>query len=196
MAKIQIEPYVFKLWSRPTQVTIVISNDWIKITLCMHYTFKMVICYKTMYILHMTWRSFVQLCCVKCERVCTKFKRECVQKRSAPADECVAKHFLCGRENQRGNGYNWRTSLVMDAYHVRNSCSMNLVSKSGFILSLLTTEGRKSYDFSPNFTYHRPCMITLIVCKNKRVKLSDIVKNDSFGYYCSHAFSTTHACVV
>ena len=149
-----------------------------------HYTcmLKMVICHKSMYRLHMTWWSnisFVQLWCRKFGRVCTKAKRECVQKLSAPADECVAKHFLSGRGNQCGNGYNWRKSLVVGAYYVRNSCSLNLVSKWGFILSLLTTKSRKSYGFSPNFAYYRPCMINSIVCKNKRMKLSDIVWNDT-----------------
>ena len=148
------------------------------------------------YKLHMTWWpniSFVQLWCRKFERVCTKAKRECVQKLSAPADECVAKHFLSGRGNQCGNGHNWRKSLVVGAYYVRNSCNLNLVSKWHFILSLLTTKGRKSYGFSPNFTYYRLCMINSIVCKNKRIKLSDVVMNDTSGYHCSHAFSPTHA---
>ena len=67
------------------------------------------------------------------------------------------------------------------------------LSKWGFILSLVTTKGRKSYEFSPNFTYYRPCMITSIVCKNKRIKSSDIDMNDTSGYHCSHAFSATHA---
>ena len=150
---------------------------------------KMVICHKSMYRLHMTWwsnKSFVQLWCRKFGRVCTKAKRECVQKLSAPADECVAKHFLSGRGNQCDNGYNWRKSLVVGAYYVRNSCSLNLVSKGSVILSLLTTKGRKSYGFSPNFAYHRPCMIDSIVCKDKRIKLSDIFRNDTSGYHCSH----------
>ena len=124
--------------------------------------------------------------------MCTKAKRECVQKLSAPANECVAKHFLSGRGNQCGNGYNWRKSLVVDADHVRNSCSLNLVSKWGFILRLLTTKGRKSYEFSPNFTYYRPCMITSIVCKNKRIKLSDIDMNDTSGYITVHMLSHRH----
>ena len=67
--------------------------------------------------------------------MCTKAKRECVQKLSAPTDECVAKYFLGVWKNQRGNGYNWRKNLVVDAYCVRNSCNLNPICKWGFIFS-------------------------------------------------------------
>ena len=98
---------------------------------------------------------------------------------------------LLHEKNQCGNGYNWRKSLVVYAYCVRKSCNLNLANKWGFILSLLTTAGSKSYEFSPNFTYYRLCMFISIVCKNKRIRLSDIGMNDTSGYQCSHASSLT-----
>ena len=137
---------------------------------------------------------FAWLCFGKCKRVCTKAKRECVQNPSALANECVAKQFLSDCKNQRGNGYNWRKSIFVEADCVPNCCSMSLVAKWGFIMSLLTIEGREPYDFlSQNFSYHRPCMITSIVCKTKRIKSTDIGMNDTSKYYCSHAFSPTNA---
>ena len=45
-------------------------------------------------------------------------------------------------------------------YCIPNSWSINLVNKVGFILSLLTTRSRKSYEFSPNFISHHPCVTT------------------------------------
>ena len=43
---------------------------------------------------------------------------------------------------------------------IPNSWSINLVNKLSFILSLLTTRSRKSYEFSQNFISHHPCAIT------------------------------------
>ena len=125
--------------------------------------------------------------------MCTKARRECVQKPSALADECVVHHFQTELENQSGDGYYFRRRLFVHAYYVRSSCSKNLISKCGSILFLLTTEGRKSYGNSPNFTYHRSCMFISIVCKNKRTKSSAIGMTDTLGSSCWHAFSLTNA---
>ena len=95
---------------------------------------KMVICYKTVYILHMTWWVFVWLWCGNCERVCTKVKRECVQKLSSSAGECVAKHFLSGRENPCGNDHSWRGERVLLRMHMWGRKILRIFSK--FHLSL------------------------------------------------------------
>ena len=134
----------------------------------------MVICVKPMYTLHMSRWSNVLI-------VYSWNVNECVQKPNALVDECAVTPVRNGWENQCSNGHNWRKCLVVDAYYVHNSCSINLLSIWGFIMSLLTTEGRKSYEFSLNFTWYRPGMIISIVCKRQTHKIKRHLQKWHFG---------------